>query len=77
MSLAHNSMPFRQHILASLKRAADEESTVSLWTARGATHEIRKDHEVVVGADFISYSSSNQQNIVLLSHIEAVQIKAP
>jgi hypothetical protein len=75
MSVAENSMPFHQHILISLKRAADEGNVVSLWTARGATHEISKEHDVVVGADFISYSSGHQQNIVLLSHIEAVQIK--
>jgi hypothetical protein len=75
MSVAENSMPFHQHILTSLKRAADEGNVVSLWTARGATHEISKEHDVVVGDDFISYSSGHQQNIVLLSHIEAVQIK--
>jgi hypothetical protein len=28
-------------------------------------HPISKDHDVVVGVDFISYSSGHQQNIVL------------
>jgi hypothetical protein len=77
MNVTSNSMPFSQHILASLKLAADQENVVSLWTARGATHEISKHHDVIVGIDFISYSSGHQQNIVLLSHIEAVQIKPP
>ena len=77
MNVTSNSTPFCQYILASLNGAADEENVVSRWTARGATHEISKHHDVIVGVDFISYSSDHQQNIVLLSHIEAVQIKPP